>query len=86
MWSGPTLLLAPAHQTMAEIMQRPQRPMKLPPRSHVIHSDGDTIVPLEHSEKLCKTTGATLEVVAGEPHKMWGISTRLANLVLELSK
>ena len=85
-WSGPLLLLAPAHAHMGRIMQRPQPAVPLPSRVRVVHSRADQIVPIEHSRALCRAAGVELTEVDDEPHKMWGISPRLPAMVLELAK
>ena len=84
-WSGPLLLLAPAHARMAQIMQRPQSAVPLPTRVRVVHSRADQIVPIEHSRSLCRAAGVELLEVDGEPRKMWGVSPRLPTMVLELA-
>lgn len=84
-WGGPILLLAPAHRKMADLMQRPCRAVPFPARSKVVHSRDDQLVPIEHSRALCRAASVELLEVEGEPHKMWGISGRLPEMVLNLS-
>lgn len=78
LWSGPTLLLAPAYKKLKEMMRQPCADTLGVPKSvaeHVvvIHSKADTIVPFANSEALGANNGFRLIAVENEPHKMWGI-------------
>jgi hypothetical protein len=74
-WQGSTVLLAPAHKLLDGLMQRK---MPLPAldetRTIVVHSTGDTLVPIADSEELEQVTEVRLIRVASEPHKMWAIA------------
>ena len=84
-WAGPTLLLAPAHRKMHELMRRPVGVVPLPERTTVVHSRADAIVPIEHSRALCRAAAAELIEVDDEPHKLWGVASNLPKIVLELA-
>lgn len=84
-WHGPTVLLAPAHKKLGELMQPPtgaancfssnldSLPRDVAEQVVVIQSRADQIVPFRDSEELCEANGFELVAVDGEAHKMWGI-------------
>ena len=55
-----------------------QREMPLPAldatKTVVVHSTGDTLVPIAHSMELEQVAKVRLVRVTSEPHKMWGIA------------
>lgn len=58
-WSGPTVLLAPAHRKLLELrgLASPSQPppsVRLPNGTVVVHSRADTLVPVEHSRELTR--------------------------------
>eukprot|EP00935_MAST-01C_sp_MAST-1C-sp1_P001243 g1243.t1 len=87
-WQGSTVLLAPAHKLLDGFMQRE---MPIPAldatKTVVVHSTGDTLVPIAHSMELEQVAKVRLVRVASEPHKMWGIAADglLQRLVREVA-
>jgi len=103
-WAGPLVLLAPAHRLVAAVSttgapetepQSPQSPsppfVRLPTGTVVIHSNTDTLVPLEHSVNLVKQQPAEAKCrfveVNGDRHAMWSIASdgSLVRAVLEVA-
>jgi hypothetical protein len=66
-WSGPTLLLCPAHNRLAERaglpVPKPPMPAAVASRVVVVHGRKDDIVPLSDSQALVEGTSARLLVV-----------------------
>ncbi len=79
-WSGPTVLLCPAHRLIAERARREAPPglASLPgdvsARVVVVHGRGDEIVPLDHSEALVAGSRARL-VVVDDDHRLSASAT-----------
>eukprot|EP00455_Lapot_gusevi_P038453 TRINITY_DN4310_c0_g1_i1.p1 TRINITY_DN4310_c0_g1~~TRINITY_DN4310_c0_g1_i1.p1 ORF type:complete len:153 (+),score=22.06 TRINITY_DN4310_c0_g1_i1:284-742(+) len=72
-WSGPTWLIAPAQDKVAQYLQVP--PPSLPKDVRVIVSHGllDKVIPLAHSQRLCQNAcRAELLVSPKEGHQMNG--------------
>ena len=76
LWAGPTLLLCPGHELMAERMgyQPPFEgleglPGDVTKRVLVVHGRGDTVVPVGHSQNLVSGSQATL-VLVDDDHRL----------------
>lgn len=86
-WDGPLLLLGSAHRLLARLAGR--KPFSalttsLPRRLTIVHGGADTLVPVADSLELANAAKVQVDVVAAEPHKLWGVAPRLAALVREL--
>jgi predicted esterase len=55
LWSGPTLLLAPA-----ALLYDPRARLPVAARVLLVHARGDEVVPIEHSRQLAATASARL--------------------------
>lgn len=84
LWSGPTLLLAPASTKLLTVMGRPALPIPLPKKVRIVHSRADTVIPIEHSRALCRAAAVELHEVDEMKHNLWGISDNLVPWLLEL--
>jgi len=87
-WTGPTVLLAPAHRKLLELRGLASSRVRLPCNTVVVHSQADSIVPIEWSRELVagqEVSNVRLLEIKKDPHKMWSIATdgTMARLVQE---
>jgi pimeloyl-ACP methyl ester carboxylesterase len=86
-WSGPLLLLGSAHRLLYRLAGRMPfcaLTTSLPKRLTIVHGGADTLIPVSDSLELAEAANVKVDVVAMEPHKLWGVAPRLAALVREL--
>jgi len=90
-WSGPTILLAPAHAVTTR-WARINREYILPERTHVVivHGYADNVVPMSDSEKLIATAtpGYGHLISVEDDHRLNNYLTKdvLRKLVVDLLK
>jgi len=73
-WSGPMVLLCPAHQLVAKRIRRPLQPITLRRDVCVVHGTQDETVPLAHSRSLVHGSAATL-IEVDDDHRLSKIAT-----------
>ena len=85
-WTGPTVLLCPAHGLVAERARLPVPTLPAVDRVLVVHGRADAVVPLAHSEALVAGTRARL-VVVDDDHRLSATATpaNLAAWVAEVT-
>ncbi|MBP9085811.1 MAG: hypothetical protein KBG15_06815 [Kofleriaceae bacterium] len=80
LWSGPTVLLCPAHRLVAQraLAAQPAELAALPPElaAHVVvvHGRQDDIVPVAHSQALVASSAGTL-VLVDDDHRLTATAT-----------
>ena len=77
-WTGPTVLLCPAHRLVAERAWAPAPGLPAGARVVVVHGSRDEIVPLDHSRALVAGTDTPL-IVVDDDHRLSATATA-ANL------
>jgi hypothetical protein len=80
LWSGPTVLLCPAHQLVAQRAMMPvpaglaALPTLIAAHVMVVHGRQDDIVPVAHSQALVAGSGSTL-VLVDDDHRLTATAT-----------
>lgn len=76
-WSGPTILLCPAHRLVAGRAGVPFEPpasLADPSRVLIVHGRRDEVVPIDHSRALAETLGVAL-VEVDDDHRLGATAT-----------
>jgi dienelactone hydrolase len=82
-YAGPLVLLGSAHVLLSRAAGRKPFDLStpLPKAIAVIHGAADTLVPVADSLAIADAAGVEVDIIQGEPHKLWAVAPRLAGIV-----